>query len=272
MGYKDGKAIGSPGTFGACKIDGDDYCVKSPKDYVLSDLSCKPDDKDLNSCGASDKLDCSHELTAMAECDGDDGDNSGSSQKDDAAGSTKKPLLGQLPMANPYFINCETLPDEFLFAGDPGSIYVVYCENGCKGAPSVIHGTGIFDESSSICKSAIHAGIIDTRGGFVTVKISFPHKNFAESVSYGIGSVALEWSKKSFLVSKTISWQKKLSLESYEPPMVGLVAPYGKSPENLLSKIKNPTSFMQLSPKVVHKNTGALAKKFRDFLKKKAFL
>ena len=52
------------------------------------------------------------------------------------------------------------------------------CKAGCKESANVIHGAGIYDESSPICKTAIHAGIIDTRGGLATVKIGWPHKFF----------------------------------------------------------------------------------------------
>lgn len=33
----------------------------------------------------------------------------------------------------------------------------------------MIHGTGIYDDSSPICKAAIHAGVIGDPGGMVTV-------------------------------------------------------------------------------------------------------
>jgi hypothetical protein len=94
MGYEDGKAIGTPGQFGACEIDGEKFCVKSSKEFVLSELSCKPDDKSLLECGSSDNTDCAEDLTAMAECDGEDGDNSGASQAGEAEDNPKKPLLG----------------------------------------------------------------------------------------------------------------------------------------------------------------------------------
>jgi len=77
----------------------------------------------------------------------------------------------------------------------------------------VIHGTGIYDESSAICKSSIHSGVLDNRGGFVTVKVGWSHKNFKASTSFGISSIEMSWAHKSFFTSKTINWHKKLSLE-----------------------------------------------------------
>jgi hypothetical protein len=34
-----------------------------------------------------------------------------------------------------------------------------------------------------------------------------------------------------------LDWHKKLSVENYQPPVVGLVAPYSKAHNNGLSKI-----------------------------------
>jgi hypothetical protein len=79
----------------------------------------------------------------------------------------------------------------------------------------VIHGNGIYDETSNICKAAIHSGVLDNRGGFVTVKVGFAHKSFNEAVARNVGSVKKGWSKKSFTLSKTLEWHKKLTLEQY---------------------------------------------------------
>ncbi|MFO0131121.1 MAG: LCCL domain-containing protein [bacterium] len=40
----------------------------------------------------------------------------------------------------------------------------------------MIYGTGVYDHESPICKSGIHSGVIDNRGGIMTVKIGYPHK------------------------------------------------------------------------------------------------
>jgi hypothetical protein len=63
-----------------------------------------------------------------------------------------------------------------MFEGDPGSIYIGFCPDGCKEDPSLLHGNGAYDQESSICRAGIHAGVIDDRGGFLTVKIAWPLK------------------------------------------------------------------------------------------------
>lgn len=202
------------GEFKSCEYKGDNFCVQNSQEFVISEVSCKEDIQALKDCGSTDTFNCSEEMTAMLECEGN-GDNTGQSQKELDQGNTKKPLLGQLPLANPYFINCETTPDEYLFTGDPGSIYLAFCEDECKEDSSLVYGDGIYDETSSICRAAIHAGVLDNRGGFATVKIGYAHKELGEVVNRGIGSLKKSWTKRSFTLSKTLGWHKKLSLENY---------------------------------------------------------
>jgi hypothetical protein len=57
-----------------------------------------------------------------------------------------------------------------------------------------------------ICKAALHAGTIDNRGGFVTVKVGWPHKNYKPSTCFGVTSLKMSWSGKSFFTTKTINW------------------------------------------------------------------
>lgn len=108
----------------------------------------------------------------------------------------------------------------------------------------MIHGTGVYDETSPICKAAIHAGVLDSQGGFATVKIGWPHKNFKGSTNMGITSMKMNWSPKTFFVTKSLDFHKKLSLEIYEVANRGLVAPYSKEPENSLENIVDPTAFL----------------------------
>lgn len=75
------------------------------------------------------------------------------------------------------------------------------CPPGCNHDVSIIHGTGIYDHTSPICKSAMHVGVLDERGGFVTVKIAWPHKTYKGSTNMGITSMNLNWSAKSFTMS-----------------------------------------------------------------------
>lgn len=147
-------------------------------------MECDGDKAKLMECGKQATSECSSEMTAVITCEGQSGDTTGSSQQEQEPAYPKRPLLGQLPLANPYLIDCSTKLDDYMFQGDPGSIYVVYCPSGCVADVSVIHGAGIYDLESPLCKAAIHAGTINDQGGFVTVRISWPLKSF-KSVQNG---------------------------------------------------------------------------------------
>ena len=66
-----------------------------------------------------------------------------------------------LPLSDPFDLDCETLITDEFFEGDPGSIYVVHCPKKCSMSESNIYGNRLYDNESSICKAAIHAGVID---------------------------------------------------------------------------------------------------------------
>jgi hypothetical protein len=52
------------------------------------------------------------------------------------------------------------------------------------------------------------------------------------------------WAGKTFFATKTINWHKKLSLETYAAPFLGLKTTYEKPLVNNLSKIVDPTAFL----------------------------
>ena len=54
----------------------------------------------------------------------------------------------------------------------------------------------------------------------------------------------MAWAGKSFFTTKTINWHKKLSLETFDAPFIGLKTIYEKPHVNNLSKIVDPTSFL----------------------------
>ena len=50
--------------------------------------------------------------------------------------------------------------EEGIFRGDQGSTFLVHCPKGCDSSAGNIFGTAIYSYESSICKSAIHAGVL----------------------------------------------------------------------------------------------------------------
>jgi hypothetical protein len=51
---------------------------------------------------------------------------------------------------------------------EPGSMHIVACPAGCAEG-GALWGTDVYTGDSSICKAAIHAGLIDPQGGNVGV-------------------------------------------------------------------------------------------------------
>ena len=59
-----------------------------------------------------------------------------------------------------------------------------------------------------------------------------------------IKSLALKWAAKSFTMSKTINFHKKLSLMVYDAPEGGLKDPYEPVDKDHLKEIVDPTGFL----------------------------
>ncbi|KAK2530123.1 Crispld2 [Columba guinea] len=72
----------------------------------------------------------------------------------------------------------------------------IYCPAHCKEEPSYwapVFGTNVYADSSSICKSAVHAGVIsDESGGFVDVMPVEKKKTYVGSLKNGVQSESLK--------------------------------------------------------------------------------
>lgn len=87
-------------------------------------------------------------------------------------------------------IDCETN-----LKGDSFSEYELFtnlrvvCPRNCGSSSSQIFGNGIYTDNSSICKAAIHAGIIkDSEGGTIEINLEPGQKNYIGSTSNNIES------------------------------------------------------------------------------------
>jgi hypothetical protein len=73
--------------------------------------------------------------------------------------------------------------------GDVGASYVVWCPPGCASVQAPIVGTGEYAFDSSICRAAIHAGLVnDSDGGAVKVLPDNAHPPYRGSAHNGIRS------------------------------------------------------------------------------------
>uniref|UniRef100_A0AAR2JGT1 LCCL domain-containing protein n=1 Tax=Pygocentrus nattereri TaxID=42514 RepID=A0AAR2JGT1_PYGNA len=70
-------------------------------------------------------------------------------------------------------------------------LFRVYCPANCKNEPSYwapVIGTNVYADNSSICRAAIHAGVIKATGGYVDVLALDKKKSYAGSLKNGIQS------------------------------------------------------------------------------------
>lgn len=69
--------------------------------------------------------------------------------------------------------------------GGPGTTIQATCPAGCDSSGSV-WGTGTYSDDSSICKAAIHAGVITSAGGSVSVNIVGGLDSYTGSTQNGV--------------------------------------------------------------------------------------
>uniref|UniRef100_A0A8C9J3J6 Cysteine rich secretory protein LCCL domain containing 2 n=1 Tax=Panthera tigris altaica TaxID=74533 RepID=A0A8C9J3J6_PANTA len=86
------------------------------------------------------------------------------------------------------------------------------CPAGCLGSKAQVFGTLFYESSSSICRAAIHYGILDAKGGLVDVTRNGKVPFFVRSERNGVESLSKYKPSSSFMVSKV---KGKLDLDCY---------------------------------------------------------
>nr|XP_060508729.1 cysteine-rich secretory protein LCCL domain-containing 2 [Panthera onca] len=76
------------------------------------------------------------------------------------------------------------------------------CPAGCLGGKAQVFGTLFYESSSSICRAAIHYGILDAKGGLVDVTRNGKVPFFVRSERNGVESLSKYKPSSSFMVSK----------------------------------------------------------------------
>jgi len=95
--------------------------------------------------------------------------------------------------------------DDLKWLGDRGSIFVAECPKHCLDEIGFVHGTGVYSAKSSICRAAIHAGVISNNGGLIVI-VKGPTVEFFQGTSQrGIVSTESKISELSFGVSTPTS-------------------------------------------------------------------
>ena len=139
--------------------------------FAASNVNCTGKEAKISQCNIRyHDIICKHDQDVVIVCSGN-GDPSGKSQYIKKP-PTPDPKLGKLlfPFRQ---ITCQERGEDMLFRGDPGSLYIVNCPRGCNNQGGNVWGNGIYSSDSFICRSAIHAGVIDFNGGDFGFVVSF---------------------------------------------------------------------------------------------------
>nr|XP_045015822.1 cysteine-rich secretory protein LCCL domain-containing 2 isoform X1 [Jaculus jaculus] len=76
------------------------------------------------------------------------------------------------------------------------------CPAGCVNSQATVFGSLFYESSSSICRAAVHYGVIDDRGGLVDITRNGKVPFFVKSQKNGVESVSKYKPSSSFIVSK----------------------------------------------------------------------
>lgn len=91
--------------------------------------------------------------------------------------------------------------------GDVGTVLHVSCPEGCD-SHGGLYGSDVYTGDSAVCRAAIHAGVVSTKGGLVDVRKEAGRKDYAGSQRNGIGSQSYKAHASSFAVLKAKSGAK----------------------------------------------------------------
>ncbi|XP_058257065.1 cysteine-rich secretory protein LCCL domain-containing 2 [Hemibagrus wyckioides] len=89
-------------------------------------------------------------------------------------------------------IDCYTrMADICPFSSQPSPCPRVECPSSCKNQPSYwapVIGTGIYADTSSICRAALHAGVLKASGGYVDILAMDKKNSYTGSLKNGVQS------------------------------------------------------------------------------------
>jgi hypothetical protein len=87
----------------------------------------------------------------------------------------------------PTKISCNDSPNKEPFSnGNIGQKFVVICPKNCGNLKTQIFGSEVYTDTSSICISAIHAGVLNDLGGEIEFLIDGPQSFYKGTKSFGI--------------------------------------------------------------------------------------
>lgn len=93
------------------------------------------------------------------------------------------------PRTDTIYLMCKDNGEKLL--GSPGTTYHVSCPAMCGSGR--LYGTDLYADDSSICKAGLHAGLINSAGGFFEVTLEEGSEGYVGSERNGIQSS--DWDK-----------------------------------------------------------------------------
>ncbi|MCQ2815708.1 MAG: hypothetical protein MJ252_00430 [archaeon] len=206
---------------------GNNLCGDLLDPIKISDVQCKGHEKYLKDCKNNIiTLDCNHNNDIVLKCSGL-GDSSGKSQNNRVTQLINPPIK-KLPLSQPFTAKCDSTPKNDYFRGDPGSIYIVNCPSDCDKSNYSVYGTGIYTINSSICRSAIHSGVLTQEGGDVILVKSFGQNKYYSTNMRGVTSLEDTGGHSSFFLSQINSGHQRL-VQIYESSAVNGISKYFSS-------------------------------------------
>ena len=164
MGFISGQVVKNENEASKYRLDD-----KSNTPFSASDIKCSGKENKVTQCKAKfTSISCKHTQDLIIKCKGNTGDYTGLTQYQE---DKKVPLPGLGKLGIPkYRITCTTTGEDELLRGDIGSVFLLLCPRDCAKVSGTVTGTGIYTKDSSICRSAIHAGVIkNKKGGMIAL-------------------------------------------------------------------------------------------------------
>ena len=164
MGFISGKIVKNENEASKYRLDD-----KSNIQFSASDIKCSGKENKVTQCKAKfTSISCKHTQDLIIKCKGNTGDYTGLTQYQE---DKKVPLPGLGKLGIPkYRITCTTTGEDERLRGDIGSVFLLLCPRDCAKVSGTVTGTGIYTKDSSICRAAIHAGVIkNKKGGMIAL-------------------------------------------------------------------------------------------------------
>jgi hypothetical protein len=201
MGFLDGKLYGHSDSTNTCtNVNGLNYCGDFSQSIRMTEVKCEGSEKYFKDCKASiTTSSCSHNQDVIIKCEGL-GDPSGKSQNVRKA-KILNPIIEKLPTLPTFNAKCDSVARVMNFRGDPGSIFLVNCPSDCLNSTSTVIGTGVYSLDSSICRAAIHSGVISNEGGNIVLTKTFGQNKYFPSSLRDVNSLESSYLKSSFFIS-----------------------------------------------------------------------